>query len=133
MNKIYITLISFIFAPAVAIAGANIVEGGAAQSQYDAEKAASKVLAQKDKKFILREGGSDTPKPKSMTLKVGEKLFIVNEEEKYTHNVYDSTDDSWVLQKQSPGGIAVISFDAPGEHKLRCAIHPKMKIKVKVE
>ena len=49
-------------------------------------------------------------KPKKLTVKAGEQIFLTNEEEKYVHNVYDTTDNSWVLKKQEPGGVAVISF-----------------------
>ena len=56
-----------------------------------------------------------------------------NDEEKTVHNVYDATDHNWVLKKQLPSSVAAVKFKEPGAHDLRCAIHPGMKIKVKVD
>ena len=135
MNKTLFGLLMLaLLFPAVAVAGAAVVEGDEAKKQYEASKGKVQVLAQKGKNFILRSpGGEETLAPKSMTVKVGEPIYLTNEEEKYVHNVYDNTDNSWVLKKQKPSEVAVITFSEPREHKLRCAIHPKMKITVKVQ
>jgi plastocyanin len=66
-------------------------------------------------------------------VKAGEYFFIVNEEDKFIHNVYDMDDESWILKKQEPSGIAAIKFDEAGTHAIRCAIHPTMKTLIKVE
>ena len=134
MKKTLVMAATIAALPATAFAGTTVVEGADAAAQYEAKKGSSYTLAQKDKIFILRApDGTETPKPKTLTVKAGEVIFLTNEEEKYVHNVYDSSDDSWVLKKQEPSGVASIAFSDPGEHKLRCAIHPKMKIKVTVE
>lgn len=135
MKKQYImAVLAATFMPLAAQANTSVLEGAEAKAKYESMKGKAQVLAQKDKIFILRApDGSATEKPKKMTVKVGEPIFLTNEEEKYTHNVYDNTDNSWVLKKQAPSEVAVITFGAPGEHKLRCAIHPKMKIKVTIE
>lgn len=118
----------------LAFAGETVVaEGDEGKALYDQLKSESNILKQIDKNFILlAPDGEETEKPTEITIKVGEYVFITNEEEKVVHNVYDQSDNSWVLKKQEPGGYAAISFGAAGVHELRCAIHPKMKITVKV-
>ena len=118
----------------VALAETRVVEGDEAKALYDKLKLEFNTLRQSNKAFTLvAPDGTETPKPKKLTVAPDELIFITNEEEKFVHNVYDRSDRSWVLKKQEPGGTAAISFSEPGEHKLRCAIHPKMKITVKVE
>ncbi len=135
MKKIASGLIALtVFMPTVAFAGTTVIEGDEAKKMYESSKGKAHALAQKDKTFILRTpDGSETPAPKSFTVKAGEPIFLTNEEEKYVHNVYDNTDNSWVLKKQNPSEVAVITFSKAGEHKLRCAIHPKMKVTVNVQ
>lgn len=119
--------------PVAGHAATLVTEGDDAKKLYDAEKAKSQVLVQKDKNFILRAGGAETPKPTDLKVKAGERFFIANEEGEYVHNVYDESDAGWVLKKQEPSSVAAIAFDAPGVHKLRCAIHPQMRITVTVQ
>lgn len=134
MKKISVAVsAAFLLLATNAMAATTVVEGADAKKLYDAEKATSNVLVQKDKNFILRAGGTETPKPTEMKVKAGQRFYIANEEGEFVHNVYDETDAGWVLKKQEPAGIAAISFDKAGEHNLRCAIHPQMKIKVIVE
>ena len=112
----------------------KVLEGDEAKALYDQTASESYVLRQIDKIFILvAPDGTETEKPDAFTVKAGEYFFITNEEEKVVHNVYDQSDHSWVLKKQEPAGYAAIAFGNPGEHKLRCAIHPKMKVTVTVE
>ena len=111
----------------------HVVEGDAARALYRSEKGTAQVLVQRDKVFVLRApDGSETPKPASITVRVGERFFISNEEESFVHNVYDLSDAAWVLQKQHPSELAGVAFDRPGVHELRCAIHPTMKTEVRV-
>lgn len=115
-------------------AATNVVEGDAAKTKYEAEKSKFHTLKQINKRFVLvAPDGTENKKPKEMTVATGEFIFITNEEDKVVHNVYDQTDQSWVLKKQKPSGYAAISFDSAGTHKLRCAIHPKMKITIHVK
>lgn len=50
------------------------------------------------------------------------------------HNIYTSfegrLDDKGLSR---PGDKVMVTFDKQGEHHVRCAIHPKMKMTVKVE
>ena len=126
--------VAFSFLGTAAYADTRVIEGDEAKALYEKSKSEFNTLRQSNKKFILvAPDGTETPKPKKLTVAKDELIFITNEEEKFVHNVYDRSDRSWVLKKQEPGGYAAISFSKPGEHKLRCAIHPKMKITVKVE
>lgn len=119
---------------APAMAGTTVVEGDEALALYEEKKGVFQTLKQLKKKFyLISPAGEETKKPKKMTVKAGEFIFLTNDEEKIVHNVYDESDKSWVLKKQQPGGTAAISFDTPGVHKLRCAIHPKMRVEVTVE
>lgn len=124
---------SLLFLPAIACAATTVTEGDDAKKLYDAEKGKAQILVQKDKVFILRAGGVETPKPDQIKVKAGEHFYIANEEGEYVHNVYDETDAGWVLKKQEPSSVAAVSFSAPGEHHLRCAIHPQMKVTVAVQ
>ena len=120
-------------APASAHAKTEVLEGDAAKALLAEQKDSAQVLAQLNKMFVLRVPGQEEQKsPKEITLEAGSYLFIANEEDMTVHNVYDTTDQSWVLKKQLPSGIAAIKFMEPGDHELRCAIHPAMKIKINV-
>lgn len=128
------SVVTALFLPIESHAGETVVlEGDKGKAKYEESKGQSQTLKQLDKVFtLISPDGSEQDKPKEITVKVGEYLFITNNEDKIVHNVYDQSDNSWVLKKQEPGGVAGIAFGEPGEHKLRCAIHPKMKVKVKV-
>ena len=133
-RQIFVGALVAFFLSGTASAETRVVEGDEAKALYDKSSSEFNTLRQSNKTFILvAPDGMETPKPKKLTVAPDELIFITNEEEKFVHNVYDRSDRSWVLKKQEPGGYAAISFSEPGEHKLRCAIHPKMKITVKVE
>jgi plastocyanin len=131
-KAVFVTALSCVFLacdfPALVHAATVVTEGDDAKKLYEAEKGKAKILVQKDKNFILRVGSDETVKPAELKLKAGERFFIINEEMEYVHNVYDESDSGWVLKKQEPASVAAVSFDSPGEHKLRCAIHPQMRI-----
>lgn len=127
-------LLAIIAIPSAGFCATQVVEGDAAKTAYEKDKATAYILKQKDTVFsLISPGGAETPSPKEVTVKPGEVIFILNEEEKVVHNVYDESDHSWVLKKQEPSTVASISFSEAGVHKLRCAIHPKMKITVNVK
>lgn len=81
------------------------------------------TVVQQDKQFSETE----------VTVRVGEALTFVNKDE-VSHNVYSKTPGmSFDLGRQKPGDSNDVSFDHPGEADVICAIHPQMKMKVKVE
>ena len=128
-----LSLLVALLAPLSSFAEAVVIEGDEAVTRYQRDKATAKLLVQKGREFILRTpDGKEAVKPPGMSVKVGEWFYISNEEDEFVHNVYDVTDSSWVLKKQHPSTIAAISFNKPGEHRLRCAIHPFMKMDIEV-
>jgi plastocyanin len=81
------------------------------------------VVAQKDKAF------SDT----ELKVHVGDTLKFTNED-KVVHNVFSNTPGmEFDLRTQQPGGSSTVPFTKEGTCEVRCAIHPKMKLIVKVE
>lgn len=80
------------------------------------------TIYQEDKKFSETE----------VTVKVGEAITFTNKDP-ITHNVYSKTPGmSFDLRTQKAGESSEIKFDHAGESEVQCAIHPQMKMKVKV-
>ena len=80
------------------------------------------TIDQKDYKFSRGE----------ISVKVGDSVTFTNADE-VAHNVYPRTPDAiFDLQWQAPGGKKLVKFDKVGEVEVRCAIHSKMKLLVKV-
>ncbi len=70
---------------------------------------------------------------KKITLKVGDSISFVNDDD-ITHNVYSrSKGHKFDIGAQRPGTTVSHQFTAPGRVKVRCAIHPRMKLTVNVE
>ena len=85
--------------------------------------ASGHVVTQSGKKFSV----------KKMTVSVGDVITFVNDD-KMVHNIHTLTPGfEFDLGAQKPGEKSEVSFSQPGKLKVRCAIHPKMKIKVTVE
>lgn len=97
-----------------------IVSGSLAASAAFAEEV---VISQKGKTFS----------EKKLTLKVGDSISFLNDDD-ITHNVYSrSKGHKFDIGAQRPGTTVAHQFTAPGKVKVRCAIHPRMKLTVKVE
>lgn len=85
--------------------------------------AADHVISQKGKQF----------NPPEITIKAGESVSFKNDDDT-SHNVFSSGDNSkFNLGIQKPGSETKQTFAAAGETVIRCAIHPKMKLKVIVK
>jgi plastocyanin len=81
------------------------------------------VVSQKGKEFF----------PKEIKVKVGQKITFINDD-KVAHNVFSkAVGNDFNLKIQKPGDVGEAVFKAEGELEVRCAIHPKMVLKVKVE
>ena len=70
--------------------------------------------------------------PKHVALKLGDKLWILNNDTR-THNVR-IFDDSFDFDSgaQEPGETVEIGFPAAGSFLVFCGIHPKMELYVDV-
>tara|TARA_R110002167_G_scaffold238379_1_gene443564 strand:- start:306 stop:620 length:315 start_codon:yes stop_codon:yes gene_type:complete len=80
------------------------------------------TITQKGKKFS----------EKKVELAAGSSIDFVNDDD-ITHNVYSSSKGhEFDLGAQKPGSTASHVFGASGKVKVRCAIHPKMKMTIVV-
>ncbi len=100
----------------VAIAATLLFAAGTAQAE-------TFTVTQQGKQFDIKE----------ISLAVGDSITFTNADE-YTHNIYSKSKvQKFNLGKQEPGASDAITFDNAGKVKVRCAIHPKMKLKVTVQ
>ncbi len=80
------------------------------------------VVVQRNKTFA----------PSEVQVKVGDRVVFANEDE-VTHNVYSPTPGlEFQIRSQQPGQSDAVSFSKPGALEVRCAIHPKMTMRVTV-
>jgi cytochrome c peroxidase len=70
---------------------------------------------------------------KSMKLRAGDSILFANHDD-VTHNinVVDEDDNATDLGLQKPGETLTYKFDKNGRFKVRCSIHPSMKMTVDV-
>lgn len=81
------------------------------------------LISQKGKAFSAEE----------LTISVGDKVVFKNEDDT-SHNVFSSGEGmKFNLGIQKQGAESSHSFDKPGTVEVRCAIHPKMKLKIVVK
>jgi plastocyanin len=84
--------------------------------------AAERTISQKGKQF------SET----NVALKKGDTLVFVNDDN-VAHNIYSqSASNEFNLGSVLPGHSVPVTFDKSGDVDILCAIHPLMKMKVKV-
>lgn len=82
--------------------------------------------------FTIRQKGK-TFSEKEVVIKAGSTIVFTNDD-KTTHNVYSrSKGHKFDIGAQRPGKSASHTFSKPGKVKVRCAIHPRMKLTVNVE
>ena len=88
-------------------------------------------MAEAEQLTIIQE--KKTFSKKEVTIAVGDTINFANDDKK-THNVYSrSKGHKFDIGAQRPGTSASHTFTAPGKVKVRCAIHPRMKLTVNVE
>jgi plastocyanin len=81
------------------------------------------IVTQEDKTFSEEE----------VTLKAGDSITFLNNDSA-THNVYSrSKGNQFDSGAQGPNESITQVFSSPGAVKVRCAIHPRMKLTVNVE
>ncbi len=62
-----------------------------------------------------------------------DKLVFINDD-RFAHNIFSETPGhEFNIRKQMPGDRYVITLDRKGEFRVRCAIHPRMRMKITVE
>lgn len=84
---------------------------------------AEHVVEQKQKKFTVPQ----------LDVKVGDSVQFKNSDE-INHNVFSLSDSkTFDLGSYPKGQARSVVFDKPGEVEVECAIHPDMKMKVKVK
>jgi len=80
-------------------------------------------IAQKGRTFAQSE----------ITIPRGDTILFTNEDE-YLHQIYvDSKDMSVDSPEQAQGQTIEVNFPRPGTFPVRCHIHPKMLLTVRVE
>ena len=68
----------------------------------------------------------------SVTIKKGEALTFVNDDTVPHNIVSTSKGNEFNLGSQPPGAATDVTFKEAGEALIICAIHPRMKITVKI-
>jgi plastocyanin len=85
--------------------------------------AATQVIHQQGRAFSVE----------SVTLKKGEALTFLNDDS-VPHNIMSSSKgNEFNLGSQGPGTSTDVTFKETGDVQVICAIHPRMKMTVKVE
>ena len=70
--------------------------------------------------------------PESVTIKKGETLTFLNDDN-VPHNIASSSKgNEFNLGSQGPGATTPVTFKEAGDAQVICAIHPRMKMTVKV-
>ena len=84
--------------------------------------AAERSISQKGKVFSVTD----------LTIKKDDTLVFVNDDN-VAHNIFSATPgNDFNLGSQQPGKSVSVTFDKAGDVDIMCAIHPLMKMKVKV-
>jgi plastocyanin len=69
----------------------------------------------------------------NLSIGVGDSVVFKNDDDT-SHNVFTASDVlKFNLGIQKPGTDSKQKFETPGTYEVRCAIHPKMKLKVVVK
>jgi cytochrome c peroxidase len=71
---------------------------------------------------------------KSVAMAAGDTMQFTNRDD-VTHNINvdNDDDDNTDLGLQKPGQVLTYKFDKAGKFKIRCGIHPNMKMSVNVK
>lgn len=71
--------------------------------------------------------------PGEVAISPGDQVIFVNDDT-IDHNVFSRSEGAkFNLKLQKPGEEKARTFETPGRHTVRCAIHPKMRLTVVVE
>jgi plastocyanin len=71
-----------------------------------------------------------------VTVKAGDHIKFANQDD-VNHNILvqegDDDDNAKDMGVQAPGASVDVAFDKAGKYKIRCHIHPSMKLNVDVQ
>jgi plastocyanin len=85
--------------------------------------AAQHVISQRGREF----------RPDTVSISVGESLLVVNDDGDLRHHLYISSKlMNFDSGDQEPGSRTLVPFPVAGDFEILCAIHPKMRLAVKV-
>jgi plastocyanin len=106
------------------LAGAALLALGLSLGAALAQSGGAPVVGQKDKTFSQE----------AVTLKAGGSIRFVNDDT-VAHNitVREAGGPSRAGALQRPGEESTVAFPNAGEHEVRCAIHPRMRMAVTVQ
>lgn len=94
-----------------------------AQLVFAQVNAAEHVVEQKDKKFVVNQ----------LSVSVGDSVSFKNADD-VNHNVFSLSDTkSFDLGSYPKGQARAVTFDKAGVVEIECAIHPDMRMEVKVK
>jgi len=89
-------------------------------------------LLQKNKRFYLKADDGKLKRIKKLEINKGDKVTFINKDN-VSHNVYSKGDvANFEISKQAPGTSGSVIFDKAGKTHVRCAIHPRMRLKLKI-
>lgn len=124
----YLILVFTLFLSTAEAKSIRIVQGGKTflNDVTDAQAAQAYDDPEIEEKFKIE----------SISAKVGDELTFLNRDE-VAHNVSGSVEDKVIfdVKLQGPGkeNDRTIKINSKGDYTIQCAIHPKMKIKLKVD
>ena len=85
-----------------------------------------------DQYMVSQKGREFTPN--RIVIKRGNAMTIVNDDADLRHHAYIASDDfNFDSGDQEPGSKTSIAFPVTGTFEVLCAIHPKMRLVVKVQ
>lgn len=71
--------------------------------------------------------------PLELRVHAGDRVVFRNDDD-ITHNVFSKSEGSaFNVKLQEPGSDSPVMLERPGVVDVRCAIHPKMKLRIVVE
>jgi plastocyanin len=79
---------------------------------------------------IMQKGR--TFSPDTLTVRRGETIMFVNDDNVPHNAMSTSAGNDFNIGAQRPGEQTPVTFTQPGDVKVDCAIHPRMKLQVKV-
>jgi plastocyanin len=104
------------------LAAAAFLAGGAVACIAAAAYAAQVTIGEKGKVFSQSE----------ISIKVGDSV-VFNNDDNVAHNVMSNDpDNKFNLGLLPPGSSTPVTFSTPGDIVILCALHPSMKMTVKV-